>query len=680
MGYTIDIDTGGTFTDGFFTCGDRAEIVKVPTTPHDLTVCFLECIVAGAQRFGVAPEDLLHETEIVRFSNTIGTNTIIQRDGSKVGLLVTAGAEGLAPTAAADQKPPLVFPDMVLGVAEQMSPDGRGGRAPNDREVLAAAQRLIDRGASCLAVAFTHSDRNPHHEELARQAIKREYPRDYLGSVPVFLSSNISPRAGDVERVNAVVLNAYIHQKLVQLLYKAGEDLRRRLYRQTLFIGHSNGAVARVARTRAINTYNSGPTAGLMGARVVGELYGAAELLSADMGGTSYDLGYVRHGQPSYDLRPDVEGFAVNVPMLGIRAIGAGGGSIATVAGGALRVGPQSAGALPGPACFGLGGTAPTVTDADLVLGVLDPGYFLGGRMRLSRDKAAAALQTAVAGPLGVSVEEAALRVKQAVDRTMGEETRRLKEDAGLGASPLLVVYGGAGAAHCCDVARWAGVRRIVITPFSAVFSAFGSSTMDVGHVYSRRAEVGLAAGADLTPLAEAVSHMVREAERDFRGEGFTRERVALSLELLVRPAAGGAEVRVPAEMGFHETPAGVRGVAERAREALGRGGAGSSDGLWVTTVSLVGQAPIRHYPLRAAAPAGGDSRPARKGFRPVFLDAGRGSEEVAVYDRGRLGPGHRVSGPALVESETTTILVQGGWQLTVDEYQNCLLEEVTAS
>jgi N-methylhydantoinase A/acetophenone carboxylase len=232
-------------------------------------------------------------------------------------------------------------------------------KAPAEQDVLAAAQALVDRGARCLVVAFANSDVNAANERVAQKTIKREYPRDYLGSVPVFLSSNISPRSGEAERINTAVINAYIHAKLTRLLYKAGEDLRRRLYRKNLFIGHNNGAVARVAKTRAIHTYNSGPAGGLLGARLIGALYGAQSLISADMGGTSFDLGYVRRGEPSYTLRPDVEGFPVNLPMLSIRAIGAGGGSIASTVDGELRVGPQSAGALPGPVCFDLGGAEP---------------------------------------------------------------------------------------------------------------------------------------------------------------------------------------------------------------------------------------------------------------------------------------------------------------------------------
>ena len=283
MGFTIDIDTGGTFTDGFFARGERFEMVKVATTPHDLTVCFLECIKAGAGRFGMSAEDLLYETDIIRFSNTIGTNTIIQRDGSKIGLLVTAGCEPLAPTSGDDGKSPIILDEMVFGIEEEVSSAGEVVKAPDAQEAMGSAQQLIDRGARCLVVALANSEFNPENERLVRQVIKREYPRDFLGSVPVFLSSDISGRSGEAERINAAVLNAYIHAKLVRLLYKAGEELRQRLYRKSLFIVHNNGAVARVAKTRAINTYNSGPAAGLLGARLIGQLYGADNLISADV-------------------------------------------------------------------------------------------------------------------------------------------------------------------------------------------------------------------------------------------------------------------------------------------------------------------------------------------------------------------------------------------------------------
>ncbi|MCX7171257.1 MAG: hydantoinase/oxoprolinase family protein, partial [Proteobacteria bacterium] len=567
MGYTADIDTGGTFTDGLFTRGGEFHAVKTATTPHDLTLCFMECLKGGAQAFGVSLAEFLEGTDLIRFSNTIGTNTIIERNGSRVGLLLTQGSEGLAP--AGEQKQPLLLAEMVLGIAEEVTADGKVVRVPAAAAIMAAAQTLIDRGARCLVVALANSEANPTNEQLVRATIKREYPRDYLGSVPVFLASDISARSGYAERINTAVLNAYIHSKLTRLLYKSGEDLRRNRYRGHLFIGHNNGAVARVAKTRAINTYNSGPAAGLLGAREIGALYAARHIVSADMGGTSFDLGLIHDGEPGFSLRPDVEGFRCNLPMLSILALGAGGGSIASVAAGELSVGPKSAGALPGPACFDLGGVDATVTDANLVLGLLDPDYFLGGAKKLNVAKARAAIESRIARPLGISVEEAALRIVNVVDANVAGEIAKLV--GAVAQDALMVVYGGAGPLHCCNMAG--AIGKLVVTPYSAVFSAYSSSLMDVGHIYYRRCQTPLSVGSDFAALAGAVAAMRVRAEQDMRGEGYTAEKLVWSLELIVQGSEAGRETRLAAPPDFFNKPETVAELAAQARQALGQSG-----------------------------------------------------------------------------------------------------------
>lgn len=678
MGCTIDIDTGGTFTDGFFVRDGEVATVKVSTTPHDLTVCFQECIKAGAARLGLETENLLYQTDIVRFSNTIGTNTIIQRNGSKIGLLVTAGQEDLDLVKDTSGDAPLVFPDMVMGLKEEVSPEGQVIQAPDEEATLAAAQELIDRGARCLVVALANADLNPANERMVRRVVKREYPRDYLGSVSIFLSSDITRRPGQTQRLNASVLNAYIHAPLVRLLYKAGEDLRRKLYSKTLFIGHNNGNVARVAKTRALNTYNSGPAAGLLGAKLLGGLYETSDLISADMGGTSFDVGFVRQGAPSYELEPPVEGFRVNLPMLGIKAIGAGGGSIARVDGGKLFVGPQSAGSLPGPACFGLGGLEPTVTDADLVLGILDPEFFLGGGMKLHLDKATQAIESKIAEPLGVSAQEAALAIKTLVDKTMGREVAGLQKEIWPdGQQPLLIVYGGAGPAHACGVAQTAGLPKIVFTPHSAVFSAFGSSSLDVGHVYYRRVDQELASGQKLESLAQPMEAMQAEALKDMRGEGFGEEDIEWLAELLVRGKKGELEVRIAAQPDFFKDPGKIKAVAKQAGEQLAALGEDAGGGLVITTVNLIAQAGITHFQIKEQALAAAEgSKDAVKGSRQAYLQSGGPAQDVAVYDRAKLLPGHELEGPALVESEETTALVPRDWKLWVDKYNHCILEK----
>lgn len=670
MGHTIDIDTGGTFTDGFFVRDEELRTVKTATTPHDLTVCFLECIEAGARAFAMPVEDLLYDTDLVRFSTTIGTNCIIERSGTRLGLLVSAEQTALVAAGDSAGKTPLVSPDMVVAIHETTGGDGAIGRPPDPADVLDAAQRLIDRGARCLVVALANSDANPQTERAVRDIIRREYPRDYLGSVPVFLASDVSRRSGPVERINTAILNAYIHDKLARLLYKAGEELRRRHYRGPLLIGHNNGAVARVAKTRAIDTYNSGPAAGLLGAREIGALYGARSVLSADMGGTSFDLGHVVDGTASYQLRPDIEGFRTNLPMLAIRALGAGGGSIATVRDGRLTVGPRSAGALPGPACFDLGGAEATVTDANLVLGLLDPDYFLGGRKKLDLGKARAAVETRVARPLAASVDEAALRIRETVEESVARAIADLRRELGAAVEPLMVLYGGAGPLHGCAIAERAGIGRLVVTPFSAVFSAYASSLMDVGHLYSRRTDIDLQIGGDLSPVGDAVADMRRRAEQDMRGEGFRRESLSWALDLIVE--ADGREARLAAEPEFYRSPDGIADVVARAAQAL----PGRTNGMAIRSVGLFARAPVPHFAMRRFAPARGTVADAIRHRRAVYLGEPTGAVTVPVYERKRLDCGHRVAGPALVESDETTIFVAPGWTLAIDEYRNAVLEK----
>lgn len=678
MGYTIDIDTGGTFTDGFVVCGSEVRTVKVATTPHDLTLCFLECIAAGAKAFGVSAEDFLFDTDIIRFSNTIGTNTIIERNGAKIGLLLSEGMEDLAPVSG-EGKAPLVEPDMVIALPEQVGQSGTVIAEPSEQQVLQAAQTLIDRGARGLVVCFANSEQNPANERRVRQIIKREYPRDYLGSVSVFLSSDISPRSGLAERLNSAVLNAYIHPKLARLLYKAGEDLRQRHYRNTLFIGHNNASVARVAKTRAINTYNSGPAAGLLGAREIGQLYGIENLISTDMGGTSFDIGYVRDGQASYALEPDVEGFPCNLPMMSILALGTGGGSIAHLENGELRVGPQSAGALPGPACFNLGGTQPTVTDANLVLGVLDPDFFLGGSMQLDVEKANEVIKRDIADPMGLSVPEAAWQIKLAVDAQMGAAVSGVAEKLPADADPVVVAYGGAGGLHACDIASASSVKKIIMTPFSAVSSAFSSSLLDVGHLYYQRIDQTFTQDMDSALLKQSVDDMMQEAVRDMRGEGFTADMLSSELQLFIQTGEDGKELLLHAPADFYQQQESFGQVIAKAKEALVLAGEDPGQGIQLVTIALMVRAPVPHFVQTQLSKSEVNESEAIKSTRPLYVASAQDYVDAPIYDRAKLGYGAELKGPALVESDQTTVLVPENWELAIDQYDNCILEEVQA-
>lgn len=672
MGYTIDIDTGGTFTDGFFVCDGVIKTVKVATTPHDLTICFLECIKAGAEAFAMTAQDLLYNADIVRFSSTIGTNTIIQRDGSKVGLIVTRGTEELFSARADSGDSPLIHANMVMGIDEAITTGGMVEEAPEAEPVLATAQKLIDQGARCLVVALANAEINPANERAVRRIIKAEYPRDYLGSVPVFLSSDISTRSGLQQRMNTAVLNAYIHAKLTRLLYKAGEDLRQHEYRGTLLINHNNGAVARVAKTRAVNTYNSGPAAGLLGACEVGKTYGLNNIISTDMGGTSFDVAWVCDGKPSYSLEPDIEGFTCNLPMLSIRALGTGGGSIASLDGSGVKVGPLSAGALPGPAAYNLGGSQATVTDANLILGVLDAKFFLGGSMPLHIDRASSVIDEMIARPLGLSVEQAAWLIKQQVDKDLGMAVAEAASHLKNGNDVVIVAYGGAGGLHACDMATAAGVKKIIMTPFSAIFSAYSSSLMDVGHIYYRRIDSPFNHSLDPEKLEIAIAQMSREADRDMRGEGFRENELNYSLQLFIKDADENREIRLDTQIDFYQKRGLLEDLIKQAEAAMYTNGNDSPCVL--SSVACLVKASISGHPVTELEKAQSHPDDAIKMRRRLFTGDDR--VEVPVYDRNRLGYGHELAGPALVESDQTTLLLSQNWSMRIDQFNNAILTE----
>jgi len=677
MGFTLDIDTGGTFTDGFVVSGEDARIVKVPTTPHDLTICFLETINAAANAFDVTVEDFLFNADIIRFSNTIGTNTIIQRDGSKIGLLVSTGLAELAPTRDKTEKNPLVDADMVIELMEHTDQSGNVTQPPDQVQVLKAVQTLIDQGARGIVVSFANSHLNASNEKKVREIIKAEYPRDYLGSVSVFLSCDISAREGSTERLNSAVLNAYIHAKLARLLYKAGEDLRQKGYSKTLFIGHNNASVARVAKTRAINTYNSGPAAGLLGAREIGALYGFNNLISTDMGGTSFDIGSVKDGLASYSLEPDVEGFPCNLPMMAIKAIGTGGGSIAHLEEGKLKVGPQSAGALPGPACFNLGGTKATVTDANLVLGILDASFFLGGSMTLDIDKAREVIKRDIAEPLSLSIEQAAAKILEMVNRSMGEAVAIVAENFDVQNKPVIIAYGGAGGLHACGIASHSKTAKVIMTPFSSVSSAYSSSLMDAGHLYYCRVGFDFTMDLDKQALRNIIEQKWQEAVRDMRGEGFSEDKLTAELQLFVRVNSGHHDQLVKANIDFYEDKNNLSLTLSRAIQALEDCGEATDSGIRLETIALMVSAEVPHFKTPVLPERKIELSEAIKSHRPLYINSRAEFVNTPIYDREKLCRDMVIHGPALIESEMTSIWVIEGWKMNLDKFNNIVLEEV---
>lgn len=685
---TISIDSGGTFTDGFLTSGDRIATVKVETTPHDLTVCFQDCIEKGAVALGFpSAQGLLLRTRAIRYATTIGTNTLIQRSGPRIGLITSTNGkpEAAASTlriAAGDR--PIIPEDLVVELFREEA-GGQADQGPKAEAVRSAAKRLLDRGVEVLVISLRGSWANPTTEQHARRIIHDDYPKHYLGSIPVLLASDVTIRPGDDLRLQAAVLNAYLHPALVKYLYKAEAGLRRNKFDRPLLIVHSSGGAARVAKTTALHTYNSGPVAGLMGAGYVAGLYGFERVVTSDVGGTSTDIGVLVGGRPDYDLTSRVDGIEISVPLVRVEAIGAGGGSVARVDAKEqlLQVGPESMGAVPGPACFGLGGREATLTDANVVLGYIDPERFLGGRRKLDPEKAKEALLRRVARPLGRSLEDAALLVRETLENNIRDTIRRLLHARGSSPSDfVLFSYGGGGPLHAAQYG--AGFPKVLCFGLGSVFSAFGTSTHHIGHFYEKAVDIELRASDgcvldDTEPLNRAVRDLQAWAVRDMRGEGFPVEQVEFTLDVEASSGDDASPRRiVRAPSVFFAQAQDVRAACEaidRAGGATTKGKNGvPSPALRLHVLRLGALARIGTYEMTARAVRPRSVAGLERGHREVFWSS-RGPRRTPLYERGGLEAGHVIEGPAIIEAEDTTYAVPEGYRMDVDAYLNLMLE-----
>lgn len=659
MGYTVDIDTGGTFTDGFFTNGPHIEMVKVDTTPDNLTICFEECVRAGAERFGIPLSDFLGATDTIRFSTTIGTNALIQHTGARVGLIATSSSldrvleeEGLFE---------IVSRDCIVGVTEETSPDGKVITPVSEAEISAALETLLDLGVRSVVIALANAWANPVNERAIRTIVQRLQPRHYLGSPRVLVSTDLAGRPDDVTvRVITSALNAYVHPELARHLYKAEDFLRTNGYRKPLLIVHSGGGVARVAKTTALHTYNSGPVAALYGARSISQSLGIDHVVTLDIGGTSADIGLLHGDTLSIENEPSVGRLRVNMPMITVDPIGAGGGSIASVDGtGALRVGPKSAGAAPGPACYDLGGDQPTVTDASVVLGLIDPEFFLGGRRVLKRDLSLRVIEQSVAKPLGLGVEEAAAAVKSKLEEQIADRIAALLPSDTDRSGMVLYAYGGGGSLHSADIAKRLGLKRVMTFPASPVFSAMGSSTMNIAHEYVRYVP-GDRSGVDKSVLADALRELGVRATRDLEDEGLDAALADHRMTIVPYKEAGHDDNGTDAvSAAIRDTDADVAALVS---DVLGSISGNDWEGLLLSVVSSY---PVPQWKLKEQY-NDGEVAQAFKGVRPIFLE-GR-VQEVPVYDMERIPTRKTFDGPAVIESEHTTCLVPVGSRYEVNE------------
>jgi N-methylhydantoinase A/acetophenone carboxylase len=561
---------------------------------------------------------------------------------------------------------------LIEELDEEIDSNGKIVKPLERDEVLERMQRLIDMGARAIAVSLRNSHANSSHEKKLKGIVKEQYPNFYLGSVRVFLASEMSELPGDFCRTNTVVVNGYIHDVLVKYLYKAEDDLRSNFCAHPLMVAHSHGGVARVAKTRAIDTYASGPVLGVIGAGNLGTTYGFSNVITIDIGGTSLDIGLIRDGIHTYSSNPLIAGLPVSMKMIATYSAPIASGTIARVdLSKELQVGPKSAGARPGPACFDLGGSEPTVTDADVILGFIDPDYFLGGRIKLNKTKAEKVMKTKIADRLGLSVNEAAWMVRDKMARMSTKEILDFAGSYGINPEDLskfaVVVYGGAGPTHYGDFMKDVRFGHSLATPYASVFSAFGSSTTDLLHSYSKFMPITLkkadAYFSDYEGFNKVIGDLKAAAERDIRGEGFSPDKAVYSLELEADGDLKGMKVNTDVVELRSE------GDVKKLCAAFAANGSIS-----LSSIVLSASIPMPHLASKKLKMAGKNPSGAVKGSRPVFWSPASGYKDTPIYELERLVPGNTIDGPAVVEAKDTTYVVPEGIALHVDQYGNAIM------
>jgi acetone carboxylase beta subunit len=700
-------DVGGTFTDCFVVTenGDFA-LGKAPTTPADIAEGFHAALRMAREHLGLTEQEFLGGLEVIGYGATTVLNALLTRTGGKPGVLITRGFEDLLTMERGKQswvtlsrvdrihpvthrrQAPLVPRGRVRGVGERINSVGAEMIPLREQDVLSGVDLLLAAGADSLVVVFLWSFLNDGHERRTKDIIEAELARRGLPDLPVFISSEISPTLRELPRANATTIEAYAGPSTLRALAKLEGDLKANGFTGDLQVMQSAGGLAPARHVRAVDTAMSGPVGGVVGTRFIGELYGFDDLISTDVGGTSFDVGLVSGGFIGIDREPVLAGLLLSLPMMEVHSIGAGGGTISRIDAltGRLVVGPESAGAVPGPVCYRKGGTEPTVTDANLVLGYLNPAGLLGGTVDLDAAAAADAIRTKIAEPLGLSIEEAALGIRRVIDTRMKEAVSGLVSLRGSRMEDYaLLGFGGAGPGHLCGYSDGLPLKAVLTFPYAATFTAFGAASADYEHHYHRAVNVVVPPAAGDDALADvgrritaAWVRLEEQAIEQMEREGFARDEISLRHLAMVRYGKQLNDLITPMPISRAHTADDVRAVLAAFEDLYARvyakGAQFPQAGFEIFEVGLVAAA-HKVKPWLVKSPlADEDAREARYDERPAFWQGEW--RPTQRYDWDLLRPGNVVHGPAVVEALTTTLVVPPSRAARVDEYRTVWIEE----
>ncbi|MBZ5527626.1 MAG: hydantoinase/oxoprolinase family protein [Acidobacteriia bacterium] len=663
---TVDIDIGGTLTDGIFTDGGKIVCAKVDTTPHDLTICLFDCLTQGAVQLGYSDVDLfLEKVDLIRWSTTITSNVLAELRGPRIGLLISPGHEKNIYSKDARS----VVMGRILSERDVIGIDP----AASDAEVMNAVRSLLETGVRRICVSFEGAHRNPELEIRIKKIVGQQYPDHFLGSVPVLAGSDSSKSYDDMTRTDCALINAYTHGALAATLFKAEDDLRdAHKYDGTFLVSHINGGVSGIAKTKAIDTIESGPILGIHGSAHLAALYGVKDVVALDVGGTTAKVSVLRNSAPVQIKPSDFFGIPVEISLPYLRSIALGGGSIVRPAAGKgkgkdspVTLGPESMGSYPGPACYTLGGEEPTLTDAFVTAGLINPDYFLGGAKSISKDAARQAIEQRVATPLKKTPEEVSCaiieRAYEMVAEMIAAAGKELHQDF---AKHALFAYGGNGGLIACGVAEKAGLREVYFFNLGPVFSAFGSSVSDISHLYERALHVTALDEAGVQRVFDAFHDCKAEGTRDLLGEGIKPQGIEYSVELEISRAGKPFETLACSPLAFTNAAALKTSLEDSV------GGAKKTFAIGLIRVRI--KKPMPKPALAKKQDRGASASAALKGQRAVAWGSKKG--EAQLYTWEKLEPGNKVEGCAILEGANSTFFVPEGWTLVMDQHGNAKL------
>lgn len=628
----INIDNGGTLTDICALKGDNSYKTKTLTTPYDLSKCFFDGLRAISEVI-YGKEDvsrLLAEVEHIRYSTTQGTNAIVERKGPKLGLILNKGHSDLTGRMRAHDEE--LYDFLVGDRVGEIDLDDLEGKGADAATVIT---RLTSAGANRIVVCFD-VDQAQKFETKFKEIAFENYPRHLLGAVPMLFASELVDDVLSDRRGWTALVNSFLHPAMESFLYNAENRLREYRTKNPLLIFRNDGNASRVAKTIAAKTYSSGPRGGMEGVKAYSARYNLSNVLSMDVGGTTTDIGHVVGGKVHEMRRGEVEGVPISFALCEIISIGAGGSSILSVDKGSVQIGPESVGAVPGPACFGRGGKKATITDVNLLMGLLDPSTYFGGSLTLDVDRARSAIVDNIASILDVSVEEALITLRDAYEQKIASE---LSDFTGVDGETVLMAFGGAGPMNACGVAEKAGINTVMVPKMASVFSAFGIGSCDIGQSYSM-----VLAENKPDVLTAAYESLLKRAERDMFAEGFGTGDYEVSAQLV--------------DESNPEAPAyQLNGKIEVPRELASAN---------VITLEVSARKPLQVEDDTQAKIA--KSAPASSTQTRTIVEKSEGWQDVPVYEVNCLSPGDYGVGPAVIEEEFFTCLVREGWEFVVTE------------